>query len=270
MAADFAHVFDVKSGTTNPATARAEEGAPGQWTLRSRARPARPHRGDPATAAGQGRPGSRHRGLAAARRRAGGGDGHGHGAARLGRRSGRPRAPLRARPWGGDPRADRLALVGPLGGVARPAVAGRRRPGARRSGGLAHRRRGAPRPRRRRRRGSVVHDAVRSRLAADGLDDVALRRIPRRRGARQPGRPPGHARTTRRPRSSPAASCTSCGATAERHVLLPQPLLRHRGRHAALRRPRRRGLAVAGDRRGHPPPPGPGPPSRRRLDDRTR
>ena len=50
----------------------------------------------------------------------GGGDGHGHGAARLGRRSGRPRAPLRAGPWGGDPRADRLALVGPLGGVARP------------------------------------------------------------------------------------------------------------------------------------------------------
>src|SRR6185436_18484222 len=35
MAADFAHVFDVKSGTTNPATARAEESAPGQWTLRS-------------------------------------------------------------------------------------------------------------------------------------------------------------------------------------------------------------------------------------------
>ena len=35
IAADFAHVFDVKSGTTNPATARAEESAPGQWTLRS-------------------------------------------------------------------------------------------------------------------------------------------------------------------------------------------------------------------------------------------
>ena len=28
MAADFAHVFDVKSGTTNPATARAEQSAP--------------------------------------------------------------------------------------------------------------------------------------------------------------------------------------------------------------------------------------------------
>ena len=34
-------------------------------------------------------------------------------------------------------------------------------------------------------------------------------------------------------------------------VLLPQPLLRHGRRHAALRRPRRRGVAVAGDRRGH-------------------
>ena len=56
----------------------------------------------------------------------------------------------------------------------------------------------------------------------------------------------------------------------QRAVLLPQPLLRHGRRDAALRRARRRGVAVAGDRRGHPPPPGAGRRSRRRLDHRTR
>jgi glycogen debranching enzyme len=40
VAADFAHVFDVKSGTGSGETARPESGSPGRWTLRS---PIDPH-----------------------------------------------------------------------------------------------------------------------------------------------------------------------------------------------------------------------------------
>ena len=80
--------------------------------------------------------------------------------------------------------------------------------------GAAHHRPRPPRPRRDRRGGAVVHDAVRARLAADVLDDPALRRRPgRRRAARASPSCRGRS-TTRRPRSSRARSSTSCAGTA--------------------------------------------------------
>ena len=197
-------------------TARAEDSAPGRWTL-ALARTTSSDRTEVILQppAGRGRPGPRHRGLAAARRRRG--------------RRRRSRSPCsRSRPAypptsSGPPSwpAGWRSASCPPGARAVPTVVSLdpRLPAAVDQAladlaALAHRRPGPPRPRRRRRRGAVVHDAVRSRLAADGLDDAALRRLPRRRRAGQPRRPAGHARTTRRPRSSPAGSCTSCGATA--------------------------------------------------------
>ena len=196
VAADFAHVFDVKSGATSRRHARAEDTTPGRWTLQLPVTTEqRQHRGDAAPRRRtEADPARGTAGWRAAHRRAGGG-----------RRSRSPcspvsagvpadlELPVRAGPWHGDPRADRLALGGTVRGLARPAPARRRRPGARRPGRAAHRRPGPPRPRRRGRRGSVVHDALRSRLAADGLDDAALRRLPRRRAC-SPASPTSRAR----------------------------------------------------------------------------
>ena len=215
-------------------------------------------------------PRPRHRRVAAAHRRAGGGHRLGHRAAGLGRCSRRPRAALGAGPRDADPRAAGLALRGAHGGLARPAPARRRGPGPGRPGGAADRRPGSPRPAGRRRRGPVVHDALRSRLPPDRLDDAAVRRLARRRRAGQPRRPPG---PRRRPGVRGAARPDPARAAAprgQRCVLVAEPLLRHGRRHPALRRSRRRGLAVARHRprrtararaRGRP---------RRRLGHRTR
>ena len=73
-----------------------------------------------------------------------------------------------------------------------------------------------PRPRGRRRGRAVVHDAVRSRLAAHVVDDDARRPRPRARHAADAGAVPGHARSTRAPRRSRAASCTRCASARPR------------------------------------------------------
>ena len=245
VGADFAHVFDVKSGTAHGAVASAEAGPDGTWTLRSPHDTRGLHPGGHAATPGRGRREPGHRGLAPARGRAGRGRRHGHRAARLRRRRRRPGASLAAGTRHGAPRAPRVALGAADRRLARPAAADRRRPGAHRPGGAADRRPGAPGARRRRRRGAVVHDALRSRLAPDGLDDAALRRLPRPRRAGQPRRAAGRAgrpgvRGAARPHHARASA-----ARRKRAVHLPQPLLRDRRRHSPLRRPRRRGLAVA-------------------------
>ena len=268
VAADFAHVFDVKSGTSDEEPAQAGGRLAGTVDAALAPRRAGPHRGGAATGAGRGRRCSRYRGLAPEHPGRDEVKVVGHRAARLGRRPRRARASVRAGPRGGDPRPAGLAVDRTDRGLARPPPARRRRPGPGRPGRLAHRRPGAPGPRRRRRRGAVVHDAVRSRLVADRLDDAALRRLARRRGAGQPGRPPG-------PRGRPGVRgaagphpARAAPARRQRRLLLPQPLLRHGRRDAALRRADGRGVAVAGDRRGHAPRPGAGRRSRHRLDHR--
>ncbi len=105
------------------------------------------------------------------------------------------------------------------------------------------------RPRRHRRRCAVVHDAVRPRLAADVVDDAAVRptlaagvlaTLAELQGReRRPGRR-GAARQDP-PRAAPARRRWA--------VRVPQPLLRHRRRHPAVRHARRRGVAVGRARR---------------------
>ena len=189
--------------------------------------------------------------LAPAHRAAGRGHRHGQGAAGVGRRTPQtwsaPRSWPAAWPSGTWPRGATtvptvVSLDPRLPAAVDQALAD--------LAALAHRRPGAPRTGRGRRRCAVVHDALRPRLAADRLDDPALRRLSRRRGAGQPGRPPG-------PRGRPGVGGAArpdppraAPARRQRRVLVPEPLLRHRRRHPALRRPRRRGVAVAGHRRG--------------------
>ena len=110
VAADFAHVFDVKSGTSDDEPAKPEADSPGRWTLRSPARRPGPHRGGPAAGAGRGRPSSRHGGLAPEHPGTGRGQGRRHRAAGLGRCPRRARTPVRAGARGGDPRPPGLAV----------------------------------------------------------------------------------------------------------------------------------------------------------------
>ena len=86
----------------------------------------------------------------------------------------------------------------------------------RRPRGAAHLRPRVPGPRGRRGRRAVVHDAVRSRLAAHVVDDDARRSRSRARDAADAGPFPGHARSTRSPRRSRAASCTRCASARPR------------------------------------------------------
>ena len=115
VAADFAHVFDVKSGTGSGETARPESSAAGRWTLRSPLDPEdsteiflepAPDESDPSAGTAS---------LASAHRRRGRAHRHRQGAAGVGRRTRRPRAPLAAGQRRGDPGPGRVAHDGPDG-----------------------------------------------------------------------------------------------------------------------------------------------------------
>ena len=71
VAADFAHVFDVKSGTGTRSRPAPEAGSPGTVDAALAPRRAGPHRGRAATGAGRGRPGPRYGGVAPEHRRDG-------------------------------------------------------------------------------------------------------------------------------------------------------------------------------------------------------
>ncbi len=83
----------------------------------------------------------------------------------------------------------------------------------------------------------VVPHPVRPRLAVGGADAGAVRHRARALHAARAGPPAGDAATTRRPRSSPARSCTRCAASDRpaRASVPAAALLRHRRRDPAVR-----------------------------------
>ena len=217
VAADFAHVFDVKAGRSATdaalvdATATAGgSSADGADATTSDLRPTPPPDAR--------RPRRRARWSWHLDVRRGERVGrHRHGRAGRRRRAGGPGVPVRRRRRPTRSRCAGWRVAGvsvPTRRVDRSAAVGRGRPGAGRHRRAADHRRRPPRPAVDRRRRAVVHDAVRPRLAADLVDDAAVRRRARRRRALDASPSCRAPSTTRWPRSSPARSSTSCAATA--------------------------------------------------------